>query len=77
MALSLFQIDAFADRLFEGNPAAVCPLDRWLPDDRKDNCEHEYNTVKLAFDLTIKPKVDPVKLEKVKAMKILRPEDLK
>ena len=51
--------------------------DRWLPDDRKDNCEHEYNTVKLAFDLTIMPKVDPVKLEKVKAMKILRPEDLK
>ena len=30
--LPLYQIDAFADRPFTGNPAAVMPLDRWLPD---------------------------------------------
>ena len=30
MELPIFQIDAFADAVFGGNPAAVCPLDRWL-----------------------------------------------
>jgi predicted PhzF superfamily epimerase YddE/YHI9 len=33
MKLKLYQIDAFTDRLFSGNPAAVCPLNEW-PDDR-------------------------------------------
>ncbi|MBP7604474.1 MAG: PhzF family phenazine biosynthesis protein [Spirochaetes bacterium] len=34
MNLTIYQVDAFTDRLFAGNPAAVCPLaDRW-PDDR-------------------------------------------
>ncbi len=33
MKLRLFQVDAFADRIFEGNPAAVIPLESWLPDD--------------------------------------------
>lgn len=32
MELPLYQVDAFAARPFEGNPAAVCPLDAWLPD---------------------------------------------
>jgi PhzF family phenazine biosynthesis protein len=32
MKLALFQVDAFAERVFAGNPAAVIPLDRWLPD---------------------------------------------
>jgi predicted PhzF superfamily epimerase YddE/YHI9 len=32
MKTKLYQIDAFTDRLFHGNPAAVCPLDEWLPD---------------------------------------------
>lgn len=30
--LDLYQVDAFAARAFEGNPAAVCPLETWLPD---------------------------------------------
>jgi len=33
MSFSIFQVDAFASRPFEGNPAAVVPLDQWLPDD--------------------------------------------
>lgn len=33
MRLPIFHVDAFADRLFAGNPAAVCPLPRWLPDE--------------------------------------------
>ncbi len=32
MKLPLYQVDAFTSRLFAGNPAAVCPLDGWLPD---------------------------------------------
>ena len=32
MELTLYQIDAFTDIVFKGNPAAVCPLDSWLTD---------------------------------------------
>ena len=32
MKLALYQVDAFTDRLFHGNPACVVPLDNWLPD---------------------------------------------
>jgi PhzF family phenazine biosynthesis protein len=32
MRLRLYHVDAFADRVFTGNPAAVVPLDDWLPD---------------------------------------------
>lgn len=30
MRIPLYQVDAFASRVFAGNPAAVCPLDAWL-----------------------------------------------
>ncbi len=33
MDIALFQIDAFTDHAFGGNPAAICPLDAWLADD--------------------------------------------
>lgn len=33
MNIAMFQIDAFTDSVFSGNPAAVCPLDVWLADD--------------------------------------------
>ena len=32
MRVPLVQVDAFAETLFEGNPAAVMPLGSWLPD---------------------------------------------
>ncbi len=32
MEIPLFQVDAFTQRPFGGNPAAVCPLERWLPE---------------------------------------------
>ena len=32
MKLPLYQVDAFTDRRFHGNPAAICPLEQWLPD---------------------------------------------
>jgi len=33
MELKLYQIDAFTDTIFGGNPACVVPLDNWLSDD--------------------------------------------
>jgi len=32
MELPVYQIDAFASKTFEGNPAAICPLEEWLAD---------------------------------------------
>ena len=33
MKIKIYQIDAFTDKVFSGNPAAVCPLDKWLSDE--------------------------------------------
>ena len=49
MELTLYQIDAFADRPFEGNPAAVCPLDEWLGDDLMQAIAAENNLSETAF----------------------------
>jgi PhzF family phenazine biosynthesis protein len=49
MQLTLFQIDAFADKVFSGNPAAVCPLDRWLPDADLQAIAEENNLSETAF----------------------------
>ena len=32
MKLPIYQVDAFTDRMFAGNPAAVVLLEDWLPD---------------------------------------------
>lgn len=49
MNLRMFQIDAFTDRLFGGNPAAVCPLDRWLDDALMQAIAAENNLAETAF----------------------------
>jgi len=49
MRIPLYQIDAFADRPFTGNPAAVCPLDGWLPDDVMQAIAAENNLSETAF----------------------------
>lgn len=49
MKLSLFQIDAFAEKVFEGNPAAVCPLEEWLPDEALRNIAQENNLSETAY----------------------------
>ena len=49
MRLPLYQIDAFADRPFTGNPAAVCPLDAWLPDNLMQAIAAENNLSETAF----------------------------
>lgn len=51
MQLDIYQVDAFADKLFEGNPAAVCPLDFWPEDDVLQNIASENNLSETAFFL--------------------------
>src|ERR1700719_3466774 len=49
MRIPLYQIDAFAERPFTGNPAAVCPLDAWLPEDMMQAIAAENNLSETAF----------------------------
>lgn len=49
MKIPLYQIDAFANRLFSGNPAAVCPLEAWLPDATLQSIAAENNLAETAF----------------------------
>lgn len=49
MKLKFVQVDAFADRPFAGNPAAVIPLDEWLPDDVMQAIAEENNLSETAF----------------------------
>jgi Predicted epimerase, PhzC/PhzF homolog len=49
MNLDIFQIDAFATRPFEGNPAAVCPLEHWLDDELLQAIAAENNLSETAF----------------------------
>jgi len=49
MKIPLFQIDAFSDRVFAGNPAAVCPLDQWLEDPVLQAIAAENNLSETAF----------------------------
>ncbi|WP_163707350.1 PhzF family phenazine biosynthesis protein [Mangrovibacterium lignilyticum] len=54
MKLPLFQVDAFAENLFKGNPAAVVPLDQWLDKDLMQQIAMENNLSETAFFITTK-----------------------
>ncbi|GJL85174.1 MAG: hypothetical protein DHS20C02_09490 [Micavibrio sp.] len=47
--LSIYQVDAFTNKVFGGNPAAVCPLESWLPDETLQKIAHENNLSETAF----------------------------
>lgn len=49
MRLPIYQIDAFADRVFAGNPAAVVPLEEWLPDAVMQAIAQENNLSETAY----------------------------
>jgi PhzF family phenazine biosynthesis protein len=49
MQIRVYHVDAFTDRLFGGNPAAVCPLDSWLPDATMQAVAAENNLSETAF----------------------------
>jgi PhzF family phenazine biosynthesis protein len=49
MKLRIYQVDAFTDKVFSGNPAAVCPLETWLSDDLLQKIAMENNLAETAF----------------------------
>ena len=49
MELKQYVVDAFTDRVFQGNPAAVCVLSEWLPDKLMQNIAKENNLSETAF----------------------------
>ncbi len=51
MKIPIYQVDAFTDKLFGGNPAAVCPLEEWLSPELMQNIAAENNLSETAFFL--------------------------
>ena len=49
MTLPIYVVDAFAEARFAGNPAAVCPLETWLPDTVMQAIAAENNLSETAF----------------------------
>src|SRR5690349_3373890 len=49
MKIPIYQVDAFAKKVFSGNPAAVCPLSEWLSDTIMQNIAMENNLSETAF----------------------------
>jgi PhzF family phenazine biosynthesis protein len=49
MKLTIYQVDAFAEKVFRGNPAAVVPLDQWLDDELMQQIAMENNLSETAF----------------------------
>ena len=49
MKQQIYQIDAFADKVFSGNPAAVCILDNWIATELMQNIAQENNLAETAF----------------------------
>lgn len=49
MRIPIYQVDAFTSRVFSGNPAAVCPLESWLPDATLQAIAAENNLSETAY----------------------------
>jgi PhzF family phenazine biosynthesis protein len=47
--LPIYQIDAFSNQVFTGNPAAVCPLEAWIEDSLMQGIAQENNLSETAF----------------------------
>jgi len=47
--IRIYQVDAFSSQVFSGNPAAICPLEEWLPDDQMQAIAGENNLSETAF----------------------------
>ena len=54
--IKIYKVDAFTNKLFSGNPAAVCPLDDWLPDEVMQSIALENNLSETAFFIQKKDK---------------------
>ncbi|MBA2250096.1 MAG: PhzF family phenazine biosynthesis protein, partial [Chitinophagaceae bacterium] len=49
MTMTLYQIDAFTNKLFGGNPAAVIPLENWISDELMQKIAMENNLSETVF----------------------------
>lgn len=49
MTITIYQVDAFSDELFKGNPAAICPLEAWIDDGLMQKIAMENNLSETAF----------------------------
>jgi PhzF family phenazine biosynthesis protein len=49
LKIPMYQVDAFAGQVFSGNPAAVCPLESWIPDEKMQAIAAENNLAETAF----------------------------
>jgi predicted PhzF superfamily epimerase YddE/YHI9 len=49
LKIPMYQVDAFAESVFSGNPAAICPLEAWLPDEKMQAIAAENNLAETAF----------------------------
>tara|TARA_B100001057_G_scaffold400073_1_gene411164 strand:+ start:668 stop:1450 length:783 start_codon:yes stop_codon:yes gene_type:complete len=58
MKIPIYQVDAFTSKVFKGNPAAVCPLNEWLPDDIMQEIAKENNLSETAFFINKKDVFD-------------------
>ena len=52
MELTIYQVDAFAEKLFKGNPAAVVPLDAWIDETLMQSIALENNLSETVFFVT-------------------------
>lgn len=55
MQIPIYQVDAFSEGPFTGNPAAVCPLADWLPEDLMQSIAAENNLSETAFYIPLGP----------------------
>jgi len=58
MRIRLFQIDAFTDKVFCGNPAAVCVLEEWIIKEKMQKIAYENNLAETAFVVKNKNKFE-------------------
>ncbi len=47
--IDFYLVDAFSDKTFGGNAAAVCPLEEWLPDETLLKMAQQHNQSESAF----------------------------
>lgn len=58
MTYTLYQVDAFAEKLFTGNPAAVVPLKKWLPDELLQKIAAENNLAETVYYIINEETID-------------------
>lgn len=51
--IDFYLVDAFSDRAFGGNAAAVCPTEEWLPDETLLNMAQQHNQSETAFSYAL------------------------